>query len=98
MAAPAADTGTVGVDSEVFKAKYRRIKSVGKGSFGEAILCRSKADGKRYIAKTVESATMSAKEKRDLQNEIRILSAVNHPNIIRYHEHFEDGSVIFIIM
>lgn len=85
-------------ESEVFKAKYRRIKSVGKGSFGEAILCRSKADGKRYIAKTVETATMSPKEKRDLQNEIRILAAVNHPNIIRYQEHFEDGTVIFIIM
>ncbi|ORC93431.1 putative serine/threonine protein kinase, putative,protein kinase [Trypanosoma theileri] len=84
--------------SEVFLSKYRKIKSIGKGSFGEAVLVRSKADGKRYVVKAIESASMTAKEKRDVQNEIRILSAVNHPNIIRYHEHFEDGTLIFIIM
>ena len=95
MAQPADDKAC---ESEVFKAKYRRIKSVGKGAFGEAILSRSKADGKRYIAKTVDSSAMSAKEKRDLQNEIAILAAVHHPNIIRYHEHFDDGDYIFIVM
>jgi len=86
------------MESEVFKSKYRKIKSVGKGSFGEAVLVRSKADGKRYIAKAIESAAMSPKEKRDVQNEIKILAAVNHPNIVRYHEHFEDGTLIFIVM
>ncbi|ESL07536.1 serine/threonine protein kinase [Trypanosoma rangeli SC58] len=84
--------------SEVFLSKYRKVKSIGKGSFGEAVLVRSKTDGKRYVVKAIESASMTAKEKRDVQNEIRILSAVNHPNIVRYHEHFEDGTLIFIIM
>ncbi|RNF12496.1 putative protein kinase [Trypanosoma conorhini] len=84
--------------SEVFLSKYRKVKSIGKGSFGEAVLVRSKTDGKRYVVKAIESASMTVKEKRDVQNEIRILSAVNHPNIIRYHEHFEDGTLIFIIM
>lgn len=86
------------MQSVVFQSKYRMIKSVGKGSFGEAVLVRSKSDGKRYIAKAIESAAMSAKEKRDVQNEIKILAAVNHPNIVRYHEHFEDGTIIFIVM
>lgn len=86
------------LESEVFRSKYRRIKSIGRGSFGEAVLVRSKADGKRYVAKAIDSTSMTSKEKRDVQNEIRILSAVDHPNIIRYHEHFEDGCLIFIIM
>lgn len=86
------------LDSELFRSRYRVIRSIGKGSFGEAILVRSKLDGKRYVAKTVDSGSMSDKEKRDVQNEIRILAAVNHPNIIRYHEHFLDGTFIFIIM
>ncbi|KPA80682.1 putative serine/threonine-protein kinase putativeprotein kinase [Leptomonas pyrrhocoris] len=86
------------MESEVFRNKYRRIKSIGRGSFGEAVLVRSKADGKRYVAKAIDSTSMTSKEKRDVQNEIRILSAVDHPNIIRYHEHFEDGCLIFIIM
>lgn len=86
------------LDSQLFRSRYRVIRSIGKGSFGEAILVRSKIDGKRYVAKTVDSASMSDKEKRDVQNEIRILAAVNHPNIIRYQEHFLDGTYIFIIM
>ncbi|CAD2218647.1 hypothetical protein AGDE_05387 [Angomonas deanei] len=86
------------LESEVFQNKYRFIKSIGKGSFGEALLVRSKINGKRYAVKAIDSKTMTAKEKRDVQNEIRIMAAVNHPNIIRYHEHFEDGSIIFIIM
>eukprot|EP00672_Neobodo_designis_P022466 CAMPEP_0174849842 /NCGR_PEP_ID=MMETSP1114-20130205/17695_1 /TAXON_ID=312471 /ORGANISM="Neobodo designis, Strain CCAP 1951/1" /LENGTH=504 /DNA_ID=CAMNT_0016084251 /DNA_START=41 /DNA_END=1552 /DNA_ORIENTATION=+ len=86
------------LESEVFKSKYRKIKTVGRGSFGEAVLVRSRADNKRYIAKTIETASMNPKEKRDLSGEIRILAAVNHPNIIRYHEHFEDGTVMFIVM
>lgn len=96
MAQPAEENQAL--ESEVFKAKYRKIKTIGKGSFGEAVLVRSKADGKRYIVKAIESANMTPKEKRDVQNEIRILAAVNHPNIIRYLEHFEDGSLIFIAM
>lgn len=85
-------------ESELFRSRYRVIRSIGKGSFGEAILVRSRADGKRYVAKAVDSEPMSDKERRDIQNEIRILAAVNHPNIIRYHEHFLDGTFIFIIM
>jgi serine/threonine protein kinase len=96
MAQPAEESKAM--QSAMFQSKYRLIKSVGKGSFGEAVLVRSKADGKRYIAKAIESAAMSSKEKRDVQNEIKILAAVNHPNIVRYHEHFEDGTLIFIIM
>jgi tRNA A-37 threonylcarbamoyl transferase component Bud32 len=96
MAAPAEENKAL--ESEIFKSKYRRIKTVGKGSFGEAVLVRSRADNKRYIAKTIETASMNPKEKRDLQGEIRILAAVNHPNIIRYHEHFEDGTIMFIVM
>jgi serine/threonine protein kinase len=96
MAQPAEESKAM--QSAVFQSKYRVIKSVGKGSFGEAVLVRSKADGKRYIAKAIESAAMSSKEKRDVQNEIKILAAVNHPNIVRYLEHFEDGTLIFIVM
>ena len=56
------------LESEIFKSKYRPIKAVGKGSFGEALLVRSKTDGRRYIAKAIESAAMSTKEKKDVQN------------------------------
>eukprot|EP00760_Papus_ankaliazontas_P035087 PhM_4_TR7613/c0_g1_i1/m.33271/K08857/NEK1_4_5; NIMA (never in mitosis gene a)-related kinase 1/4/5 len=86
------------LDSELFRSKYRKIKMVGKGSFGEAVLVRSREDGKRYISKAIDTASMTPKELRDVQREIEILAKVNHPNIVRYREHFQDGSLMFIIM
>lgn len=91
------DTG-VGIESEAFRKLYRVLRRIGKGSFGEAYLVRSHEDGKRYVAKTVDIASMTEKEKKDVQNEIRILGAVKHPNIIRYREHFMIGTYIFIVM
>lgn len=96
MAQPADENKAL--ESEIFNSKYRKIKTVGKGSFGEAVLVRSKSDGRRYIVKAIESANMTPKEKRDVQNEIKILASVNHPNIVRFHESFEDGTLIFIAM
>jgi serine/threonine protein kinase len=92
------DQNSKALESEAFKAKYRFIKVIGKGSFGEAVLARSKADNKRYVVKSIESATMSQKEKNDIQKEISILSGLNHPNIVRFKEHFEEGTMIFISM
>ncbi|EPY27657.1 protein kinase [Strigomonas culicis] len=96
MATPVDENAVV--ESQVFRSKYRYVKAIGKGSFGEALLARSKANGKRYAVKAIDTKTMTPKELRDVQNEIRIMAAVNHPNIIRYHEHFDDGHLIFIIM
>lgn len=101
MAQPAPPSGAdvqVEWESAVFNERYRKVKVIGKGSFGEAVLVRSRANGRRYVVKAIETAAMSPKEKRDIANEIRIMSTLNHPNIIKYQEHFEDGTRIFIAM
>eukprot|EP01062_Namystynia_karyoxenos_P058876 TRINITY_DN50328_c0_g1_i1.p1 TRINITY_DN50328_c0_g1~~TRINITY_DN50328_c0_g1_i1.p1 ORF type:complete len:541 (+),score=193.87 TRINITY_DN50328_c0_g1_i1:88-1623(+) len=84
--------------AEQFRARYRRIKVVGKGSFGEAVLVRSRDDGKRYIAKTVDCQGMTEKDRQDVYREIKILANVNHPNIVRYKEHYEEGDMLWILM
>ena len=56
--------------AEQFRQRYRRIKIAGKGSFGEAVLVRSREDGKRYIAKTIDCTTMSDKDKQDVYREV----------------------------
>eukprot|EP01059_Diplonema_ambulator_P001679 TRINITY_DN1141_c7_g1_i1.p1 TRINITY_DN1141_c7_g1~~TRINITY_DN1141_c7_g1_i1.p1 ORF type:complete len:541 (+),score=160.59 TRINITY_DN1141_c7_g1_i1:53-1624(+) len=85
-------------EAEQFRQRYRRIKVVGKGSFGEAVLVRSREDGKRYIAKTIDCASMSEKDKQDVYREIKILADVNHPNIVKFKEHYEEGNMLWIVM
>lgn len=78
--------------------KYVRVKPLGKGSFGAAILIRRKADNQLLVVKEVNLTKMSAKEREEARNECKVLQQLNHPNIVRYIEHYELRGVLYIIM
>lgn len=78
--------------------KYIQLRVVGKGTFGQAILVRSKEDNQQYIIKQINISSMSEKEKQEALNEVRVLSALNHPNIIRYITSFTSEGKLCIVM
>ncbi len=41
--------------------KYRKVKIVGKGSFGHAVLVQSTVDRKQYIMKIIDVSRMERK-------------------------------------
>lgn len=49
------------------------------------------SDGGVYALKEADVRKMSALERADAVNEIRLLASVKHPNVVRYHEAFLDG-------
>ena len=49
---------------------------------------RRKSDGVIYAMKKVKLGKLSAKEKENALNEVRILASINHPNVIGYKEAF----------
>ena len=63
-----------------------RIRVIGKGAFGEAVLVRHKEDRRRYVAKEINLATLSAKEREEARHEILVLGQLDHPNIVKLHE------------
>ncbi|KAL0236951.1 hypothetical protein PCE1_000348 [Barthelona sp. PCE] len=78
--------------------KYSRVRVVGKGSFGKAILVRSRVDNKQYIIKQINVSQLSSKEKAEASNEIRVLSQMNHPYIVTYRESFIHQKSLCIVM
>ena len=66
-------------------------KQLGKGSFSWVNIVTRKQDKKKYAMKRVNIINLSEKEKLSSLNEIRILSSLNHPNIIGYKEAFFDS-------
>eukprot|EP00668_Euglena_longa_P001627 GGOE01001921.1.p1 GENE.GGOE01001921.1~~GGOE01001921.1.p1 ORF type:complete len:887 (+),score=274.16 GGOE01001921.1:122-2782(+) len=80
------------------KYGFEKIKVIGKGAFGSAILVRNSADGKKYVAKEVNLFRMKREEREEAKNEIKVLSKLNHPNIVRYLIHFEENSMLYIVM
>lgn len=78
--------------------KYRKIKRIGIGSFGQALLVQSVVDRKCYVMKVINVGNMDKKQKQDALNEVRVLKAMRHPYIITYRESFMDRKFLCIVM
>lgn len=78
--------------------KYKTVRTIGKGTFGTALLVESNGTGKRYVLKRIRLARMT-KEQRDAANlEMELLAKLHHSNVIAYKEAWvENGHTIFIV-
>ncbi|KAL0478977.1 hypothetical protein AKO1_007845 [Acrasis kona] len=77
---------------------YQKIKVVGKGTFGQAVLVKNKTDGKQYIMKQINITSMSDREKQEAMNEVNVLSGLKHPNIVQYITSFTAEGRLNIVM
>ncbi|MEQ2274826.1 Serine/threonine-protein kinase Nek9 [Xenotaenia resolanae] len=89
-------SGTFSGEEE--KLHYIPIRILGKGAFGEATLYRRTEDNSLVVWKEVELNSLSEKTRRDVMNEISILSMLEHNNIIAYFNHFMDKNTLLIEM
>eukprot|EP01062_Namystynia_karyoxenos_P053208 TRINITY_DN42_c0_g1_i2.p1 TRINITY_DN42_c0_g1~~TRINITY_DN42_c0_g1_i2.p1 ORF type:complete len:493 (+),score=209.44 TRINITY_DN42_c0_g1_i2:128-1480(+) len=79
-------------------AKYIKKKKIGRGSYGEAWLCEPAAGGPVCVVKIMDLPKMSNRDIQYAYSEIKCLSLVKHPNIIRYYEDKEEGDSLLIAM
>lgn len=75
---------------------YTKMKTIGSGSFGKAILVKSKTDGENYIIKEIKLKTVQSLI--DAENELRVLTKLNHKYIVTYKESFAENNSLFIAM
>ena len=78
--------------------RYRKLKVIGKGSFGYAVLVQSVADRLTYVMKIIDVSKMDRKQREDAINEVHVLKAMRHPYIITYKESFMDKRCLCIVM
>lgn len=67
---------------------YKKVKIVGRGAHGVAILCRRKRDFSLVVVKELYQREMTDEERKASMNEIQVLSLLRHPNIIAYYDSF----------
>ncbi|XP_066971421.1 serine/threonine-protein kinase Nek8-like isoform X2 [Macrobrachium rosenbergii] len=77
---------------------YEKIRTVGKGAFGAAVLYRRKADDAMVIIKEINMLELSASERQMSLNEINVLAMMDHPNIVSYMDSFERDTILYIEM
>ena len=61
------------------------LSTLGRGSFGAAVLVKHKTNGRLYIMKEINISQLSKKEKDEAINEIRILSKLRY--VFRIYSH-----------
>ena len=75
--------------------KYRRIKKIGHGAFGEAFTVESLEKKKLYVMKIEKLETQMRRKRMD---EVKALKKCDHPNIVQYIDHFLDCENSNIVM
>lgn len=77
---------------------YDVLEIIGKGGYGEVKKVRHKElDVIRALKVIKKSRYKSAAECKMIKNEIAIMKVVDHPNIVKLYEFFEDDDSFYII-
>ena len=79
--------------------KYKKIKYLGKGSYGAALLVNLRAnEKKKFVIKEIVVGHLKESEQRAAMMEAEVLSQMQHSNITMYIESFVEGSKLYIVM
>ena len=76
---------------------YTIGKQLGAGAFGEVLECTQKESGSLRAVKVLRKALMDEDEIRMFLNEIKILKDLDHPNILKLYEVYEDQKRYYIV-
>lgn len=77
---------------------YELIKKLKKGTTGRVSLYRSKINQQLVAIKKIDISDFPIKNKNNLASELQILKMVNHPNIVKYYDSFEEKNNLYICM
>ena len=78
---------------------YTLTKKLGSGSYGDVYTVNKKTDGKNYALKMVAKTKLNNKMLRTMfMSEVKIMSEMNHPNIINLFEFMESSNNYYLVM
>ena len=77
---------------------YTLGKILGRGGFSEVRLLIHLESKAQYAVKILRKNTCTANSEENFLSEIAILTTIDHPNIIKIIEYFEDEKSLYIVM
>lgn len=77
---------------------YEKVRVVGQGSFGIAILYRRKSDGHQIVFKQINLSDLTPPGRDLAMNEVDVFSKLHHPNIVSYLGSFIKDNTLLIEM
>ncbi|KAA6404333.1 MAG: putative MAP kinase kinase family domain protein [Streblomastix strix] len=77
---------------------FKKIKQLGKGSYGTTYLVERLEDGNCYCMKVIQISALSSKEQKESIDEACFLAQLNSEFIVQYYDSFIDGGMLYIVM
>eukprot|EP00033_Pygsuia_biforma_P002751 GCRY01003039.1.p1 GENE.GCRY01003039.1~~GCRY01003039.1.p1 ORF type:complete len:657 (+),score=188.21 GCRY01003039.1:119-2089(+) len=86
--------------SNEYEIEFEKIRVIGRGTFGSAILCRRRSDNRMCVVKQVDLTGMDEDGRNGAINEVRFMSMLKHPCIVAYYDAFFDSgrTILHIVM
>ena len=91
------DINTYQLPSNCFQSHYKIVDFLGEGSFGKVFKAREISTGKIVAVKKM-SINHSEKKYSNIIKEINLLKHLDHPNIVKYYDYFEEEDYIYLMM
>jgi calcium-dependent protein kinase len=73
-------------------------KVLGAGSFGKVFLSENIADPSFKVAIKVLNKAKLKDNLEAIREEVRILTKLDHPNIVKYYETYDDSKYMYLVM
>eukprot|EP00922_Rhytidocystis_sp_ex-Travisia-forbesii_P018963 GHVS01028161.1.p1 GENE.GHVS01028161.1~~GHVS01028161.1.p1 ORF type:complete len:704 (+),score=129.27 GHVS01028161.1:94-2205(+) len=77
--------------------RYLKVRTLGVGAFGEVVLCVDKVTKAERAVKMIKKSPTSAGADGKLLLEVELLKLLDHPNIMKLYEFFEDNQFFYIV-
>ena len=77
---------------------YEKLKRIGRGNYGTVYVARDVRNGRWYCLKKILMEAHSDEERKSALQEVAVLRHLDHPGIVRYHEHFVHDDSLCMVM
>ena len=71
---------------------------IDEGGFGKVYVCRHKATDAERALKIIDKSRWRKVENSKVVNEFELLKSMDHPNIVRFYELFQDRQHFYLVM
>lgn len=79
------------------KEKYKITSCIGRGAYGEVRKCYNRETGALRAVKIINKKYLEEEEKAKLLNEVDVLRQMDHPNILKLYEFYEDKKYYYLV-
>lgn len=86
------------VDSRLITDFFKIEGDLGQGSFATVKGGVNKKTGEKVAIKIIQKGQLNEEDLMALQNEIEIMANVDHPNIVKLYDIFEDTNTYSLVM